>query len=318
MDDSGELVDGLDEIENLLNFKFSFKEIERVLTDVIHLLDPAGVGFRSIKEAIYIQLKRKKIDSQLLQISEAILFKNSGLDILNVKNKLLSDYDESLIEDSLNLIKGCDLAPGLNYSDDQYVVPDLVLMENANNSSVNFVDDQFPIIKIDKELVNSVQQELKKDPNENILDKIQNAKWLLRAVKKRNETVLKVGEIICKKQNAFFKNEPLEIKPLSNKEISDQLGLHPSTISRILRSKYIQTPRGVIPLKSLLISSVSKTRNVTPIQLMEIIKKIIEDEKSKLSDQDIALLLNKKGYSLARRTISKYRLKLNIPSSRKR
>ena len=318
LDDSGELVDGLDEIENLLNFKFSFKEIERVLTDVIHLLDPAGVGFRSIKEAIYIQLKRKKIDSQLLQISEAILFKNSGLDILNVKNKLLSDYDESLIEDSLNLIKGCDLAPGLNYSDDQYVVPDLVLMENANNSSVNFVDDQFPIIKIDKELVNSVQQELKKNPNENILDKIQNAKWLLRAVKKRNETVLKVGEIICKKQNAFFKNEPLEIKPLSNKEISDQLSLHPSTISRILRSKYIQTPRGVIPLKSLLISSVSKTRNVTPIQLMEIIKKIIEDEKSKLSDQDIALLLNKKGYSLARRTISKYRLKLNIPSSRKR
>ena len=318
LDDSGELVDGLDEIENLLNFKFSFKEIERVLTDVIHLLDPAGVGFRSIKEAIYIQLKRKKIDSQLLQISEAILFKNSGLDILNVKNKLLSDYDESLIEDSLNLIKGCDLAPGLNYSDDQYVVPDLVLMENANNSSVNFVDDQFPIIKIDKELVNSVQQALKKDPNENILDKIQNAKWLLRAVKKRNETVLKVGEIICKKQNAFFKNEPLEIKPLSNKEISDQLGLHPSTISRILRSKYIQTPRGVIPLKSLLISSVSKTRNVTPIQLMEIIKKIIEDEKSKLSDQDIVLLLNKKGYSLARRTISKYRLKLNIPSSRKR
>ena len=318
LDDSGELVAGLDEIENLLNFKFSFKEIERVLTDVIHLLDPAGVGFRSIKEAIYIQLKRKKIDSQLLQISEAILFKNSGLDILNVKNKLLSDYDESLIEDSLNLIKGCDLAPGLNYSDDQYVVPDLVLMENANNSSVNFVDDQFPIIKIDKELVNSVQQELKKDPNENILDKIQNAKWLLRAVKKRNETVLKVGEIICKKQNAFFKNEPLEIKPLSNKEISDQLGLHPSTISRILRSKYIQTPRGVIPLKSLLISSVSKTRNVTPIQLMEIIKKIIEDEKSKLSDQDIVLLLNKKGYSLARRTISKYRLKLNIPSSRKR
>ena len=198
------------------------------------------------------------------------------------------------------------------------MVPDLVLMENANNSSVNFVDDQFPIIKIDKELVNSVQHELKKDPNENILDKIQNAKWLLRAVKKRNETVLKVGEIICKKQNAFFKNEPLEIKPLSNKEISDQLGLHPSTISRILRSKYIQTPRGVIPLKSLLISSVSKTRNVTPIQLMEIIKKIIEDEKSKLSDQDIALLLNKKGYSLARRTISKYRLKLNIPSSRKR
>ena len=185
LDDSGELVDGLDEIETILNFRFSFKEIERVLTDVIHLLDPAGVGFRSIKETIYIQLKRKKIDSQLLQISEAILFESSNLDILNVKNKLLSKYDESSIDDSLKLIKGCDLAPGLNYSDDQYVVPDLVLMENTNNSSVDFINDQFPIIKIDKELINSVQQELKKDPNENILEKIQNAKMVIKSSLKK-------------------------------------------------------------------------------------------------------------------------------------
>ena len=318
LDDSGELVEGLDEIENLLDFRYSYKEIEKALTDIIHLLDPAGIGFRSLKETIYIQLKRKNIDSQLLHISEIILFKSSGMNILDVKNKLLNDYDEASVENSIKLIKECDLAPGLSCSDDQYVVPDLIVMENSSKNFVNFINDQFPIIKVDEELVDSVQQALKKDPNESILNKIQNAKWLIRAVKKRNETVLKVGELICKKQNAFFQNEPLEIKPLSNKEISDELGLHPSTISRILRSKFIQTPRGVIPLKSLLISSVSKTRNVTPIQLMEIIKKIIDEEKSKLSDQDIALLLNKKGYSLARRTISKYRLKLNIPSSRKR
>tara|TARA_B100001059_G_scaffold151184_1_gene151052 strand:- start:1166 stop:2443 length:1278 start_codon:yes stop_codon:yes gene_type:complete len=318
LDDSGELVEGLDEIENLLDFRYSYKEIEKVLTDIIHLLDPAGIGFRSLKETIYIQLKRKNIDNQLLYISEIILFKSSGMNILDVKNKLLNDYDEASVENSIKLIKECDLAPGLSCSDDQYVVPDLIVMENSSKNLVNFINDQFPIIKVDEELVDSVQQALKKDPNESILNKIQNAKWLIRAVKKRNETVLKVGELICKKQNAFFQNEPLEIKPLSNKEISDELGLHPSTISRILRSKFIQTPRGVIPLKSLLISSVSKTRNVTPIQLMEIIKKIIDEEKSKLSDQDIALLLNKKGYSLARRTVSKYRLKLNIPSSRKR
>ena len=318
LDDSGELVEGLDEIENLLDFRYSYKEIEKVLTDIIHLLDPAGIGFRSLKETIYIQLKRKNIHNQLLHISEIILFKSSGMNILDVKNKLLNDYDEASVENSIKLIKECDLAPGLSCSDDQYVVPDLIVMENSSKNLVNFINDQFPIIKVDEELVDSVQQALKKDPNESILNKIQNAKWLIRAVKKRNETVLKVGELICKKQNAFFQNEPLEIKPLSNKEISDELGLHPSTISRILRSKFIQTPRGVIPLKSLLISSVSKTRNVTPIQLMEIIKKIIDEEKSKLSDQDIALLLNKKGYSLARRTVSKYRLKLNIPSSRKR
>ena len=124
--------------------------------------------------------------------------------------------------------------------------------------------------------------------------------------------------MICKRQYPLFYNKILEIRPLSNKNIADELGLHPSTISRILRSKYIQTPKGILPLKSLLINSVSKTRNVTPVQLMEIIKNIIESEKTKLSDQDISIILNKKGYNLARRTISKYRLKLKIPSSRKR
>jgi len=318
LDDSGQLIEEIHEIENFLDYQFTYKEIESVLKNVIHSLDPAGVGFRTIKEVIFIQLSRRKIDLKLLEICKIILFENSGIDLLGVKNKLLSLYKENSIDESIKLIKSCDLAPGLSYSQDQYIVPDLVILEDAGNKVVNFINDQFPVISIDKELVNSIQHELKEQPNESIVEKIQNAKWLLRAVKKRNETVLRVGEIICKKQQAFFESEPLEIKPLANKDISDELGLHPSTISRILRSKFIQTPRGVLPLKSLLISSVSKTRNVTPIQLMEIIKNIIDAEKTKLSDRDIALLLNKKGYSLARRTISKYRLKLNIPSSRKR
>ncbi len=318
LDDSGQLIEEIHEIENFLDYQFTYKEIESVLKNVIHSLDPAGVGFRTIKEVIFIQLSRRKIDLKLLEICKIILFENSGIDLLGVKNKLLSLYKENSIDESIKLIKSCDLAPGLSYSQDQYIVPDLVILEDAGNKVVNFINDQFPVISIDKELVNSIQLELKEQPNESIVEKIQNAKWLLRAVKKRNETVLRVGEIICKKQQAFFESEPLEIKPLANKDISDELGLHPSTISRILRSKFIQTPRGVLPLKSLLISSVSKTRNVTPIQLMEIIKNIIDAEKTKLSDRDIALLLNKKGYSLARRTISKYRLKLNIPSSRKR
>ena len=318
LDDSGQLIEEINEIENFLGYKFTYKEIENVLINVIHSLDPAGVGFRTIKEVIFIQLNRKKIDLELLEICKIILFENSGIDLAEAKNKLLRLYKEKPIDASIKLIKSCDLAPGLGYSQDQYIVPDLVILEDAGNKVVNFINDQFPVISIDKELVNSIQQELKEQPNEGIVEKIQNAKWLLRAVKKRNETVLRVGEIICKKQQAFFESEPMEIKPLANKDISDELGLHPSTISRILRSKFIQTPRGVLPLKSLLVSSVSKTRNVTPIQLMEIIKNIIDTEKTKLSDQDIALLLNKKGYSLARRTISKYRLKLNIPSSRKR
>ena len=117
---------------------------------------------------------------------------------------------------------------------------------------------------------------------------------------------------------SFLKDNPLKINPLSNKSLSEELGLHPSTISRILRSKYIDTPKGIMPLKSLLVSSVSKTRDVTPIQLMQLIESIIKNEKKPKSDNKIALELNKRGFNLARRTITKYRKRLNIASSRNR
>jgi RNA polymerase sigma-54 factor len=182
----------------------------------------------------------------------------------------------------------------------------------------DFVTDNFPKIKIDEDLLDSMGQELKKIPNKELAEKIQDAKWLISSVKKRNDTIFKVGELICKKQISFFGENPLKINPLSNKELAEELNLHPSTISRILRSKYIDTPKGIMLLKSLLVSSVSKTRNVTPLQLMQLIKNIISEEKNPKSDNKIAVELNKRGFNLARRTITKYRKKLNLPSSRNR
>ena len=163
-----------------------------------------------------------------------------------------------------------------------------------------------------------MRNELKKNPNKELAEKIQDAKWLISSVKKRNDTIFKVGELICKKQISFFGENPLKINPLSNKELAEELNLHPSTISRILRSKYIDTPKGIMLLKSLLVSSVSRTRSVTPLQLMQLIKNIINEERSPKSDNKIAVELNKRGFNLARRTITKYRKKLNLPSSRDR
>ena len=171
---------------------------------------------------------------------------------------------------------------------------------------------------IDHDLIEKTNTQLKNNPNKELADKIQDAKWLLSSIKKRNDTVMQVGELICKRQISFLQDNPLKINPLSNKSLSDELGLHPSTVSRILRSKYIDTPKGIIPLKSLLVSSVSKTRDVTPIQLMQLIESIIENEKKPKSDNKIAIELNKRGFNLARRTITKYRKKLNIASSRNR
>jgi len=215
-------------------------------------------------------------------------------------------------------IKSCDLSPGLNFENTDYVIPDLKIVLGDKSLSVNFMNDTFPTIKIDEDLIEKTSLQLKNKPNKKLAEKIQDARWLLSSVKKRNDTVMQVGELICKKQNSFFQDNPLKINPLSNKNISDELGFHPSTISRILRSKYIDTPKGIIPLKSLLVSSVSKTRDVTPIQLMQLIGSIIQEEKKPKSDNKIALELNKRGFNLARRTITKYRKKLNIASSRNR
>ena len=144
------------------------------------------------------------------------------------------------------------------------------------------------------------------------------AKWLIRAINKRNETVQNVGTLICKIQANFLLDKSPELKPITNIELAKELKISPSTVSRILRSKYIQTPKGAVSMKSLLASSVSKTRKVTPMQLMEEIQKIVKDEPKKLSDQKISDILNKRGFNLARRTISKYRKKISIPSSRNR
>ena len=130
--------------------------------------------------------------------------------------------------------------------------------------------------------------------------------------------IKKVGEYICSKQIAFFENNPLKMNTLSNKEIANEIGVHPSTVSRILRYKYIDTPKGIMTLKSLLISSVSRTRDISASQLMKLIEDIINSEKKPKSDKKITIELNKRGFSLARRTISKYRKKNNIPSSRYR
>ena len=173
------------------------------------------------------------------------------------------------------------------------------------------------MISLDQSLEGLVKDKKNKASKE-LKEKMGEAKWLIRAINKRNETIQNVGTLICQKQADFLSEKSAELKPLSNLELAKELKISASTVSRILRSKYIQTPKGAVSMKSLLANSVSKTRKVTPIQLMEEIQKIIADEPRKLSDQKISDMLNMRGYNLARRTIAKYRKKVNIPSSRNR
>ncbi len=318
LEENGLLQIDLDEIEELMEYAYSVKEIKNVLVNVIHDLEPAGVGARNFKETIYIQLNKQEIPTEELEIANKILFNPQFSSFEDAESDLLQQYSQDVVASALKRIKQCDLSPGLEFESAHIIQPDLeVIPDNNQNLNVHFRKDNFPLISLDKDLEQLVKNK-KNKANRELKEKMGEAKWLIRAINKRNETVQNVGMLICKIQADFLSNKSAELKPVSNIDLARELRISASTVSRILRSKYIQTPKGAVSMKSLLASSVSKTRKVTPMQLMEEIQKIIEGERKKLSDQKISDLLNKRGFNLARRTISKYRKKINLPNSRNR
>ena len=318
LEENGLLQLDLDEIEALMEYSYSIQEIKNVLKNVVQDLDPAGIGARNFKETIYIQLRKKDISTEQLEIANKILFDPKFSSFEDAQSDLTKYYSKDSIESVLEKIKKCDLSPGLEFESTYLIQPDLEVIPDSNqNFNVRFKQDNFPLISLDQDLEKQVKNKANK-ANKQLKEKISEAKWLIRAINKRNETVQNVGTLICRIQADFLSDRSAELKPLSNVELAKKLKISPSTVSRILRSKYIQTPKGAVSMKSLLASSVSKTRKVTPMQLMEEIQNIVESEKKKLSDQKISDLLNKRGFNLARRTISKYRKKINLPNSRNR
>jgi len=318
LEENGLLQIDLDEIEALMEFSYSTQEIESVLNNIIQDLDPPGVGARNFKETIYIQLRKKDIPTEELEIANKILFNPQFSSFEDAQADLAIHYSKNSIESVLEKIKKCDLSPGLEFESTHLIQPDLEVIPDSNqNFNVRFRQDNFPLISLDQDLEKQVKNKANK-VNKKLKEKIGEAKWLIRSINKRNETVQNVGTLICRIQADFLSDRCAELKPLSNVELAKELKISPSTVSRILRSKYIQTPKGAVSMKSLLASSVSKTRKVTPMQLMEEIQNIVEGEKKKLSDQKISDLLNKRGFNLARRTIAKYRKKINLPNSRNR
>ncbi len=317
LDESGLLSIDLDELEELLEFKSSVEDIRLVLENIIQHLDPAGIGARNFKELVHLQLKRKDLSMNQQELVHEILFNPDFKNFEHAKSTLLDRFPAEEIQQTLSLIKACDLSPGLDFESIQMIYPDVEILPAKEGLDIQFIQENFPQLSLDSEL-EQLAKDKKNTVNIALQEKIADAKWLIRSVKKRNETVREVGELICRMQAEFLLGQSLQLNPLSNLELARELKLSPSTISRILRSKYIQTPKGAVSMRSLLSASVSKTRRVTPQQLMEEIARVISDSPQKLSDQKLVEMLNKRGFNLARRTITKYRLKLNIPNSRKR
>ena len=315
LDESGLLRLNSEELEGLFNHRIQIDKILDVLVSVIHNLEPAGIGARDFKELILLQLKRKNLVQSQLQLIKEILYNPTFHDFKEAQNELQKKFPLEEISIALDLIKSCDLSPGLDFQSTQYIQADIEIIPSEGNLTICFVEENFPKLRFDKELESLTKES---EGSIQLKEKILDAKWLIRSINKRNETVQKVGTLICQKQSKFLLNESIQLNSISNLELAKELLVSPSTISRILRSKYIQTPNGIVLMKTLLSASVSKTKKVTPTQLMEEIKEIILNSSNNLSDQKITELLNRRGFGLARRTIAKYRAMLLIPNSRKR
>ena len=164
IDESGQLLEELDEIEEMLSFKYSISDIKDVLTDIVQKLEPIGVGFRDFKECIKIQINSKKFNHKIKKLCQEILDQNGSESLEEIINTFQKrGYAVKDIEKAMNEIKSCDLSPGLNYENTNYIIPDLKIELKDKSLSVNFINDTFPKIKIDHDLIEKTNTQLKRE-----------------------------------------------------------------------------------------------------------------------------------------------------------
>ncbi len=324
INDDGYLTADIDEISASLDERppATEQEIERTLTK-IQRLDPVGVGARSIPECLVLQLSQ--LDWKTPGLKLAIDIATDHLDLVASRNygelrRGLRTSEEDLHE-ALALVRGCNPKPGLAVSPAgaEYVIPDVFVRKVDNRWQVEISPTGVPRLS-----VNQQYAKLLRGSGEHAVLKsqLQEARWLIRSLEIRNETLLKVASSIVARQTAFLEHGDEAMKPMVLRDIADEIGMHESTISRVTTNKYMHTPRGVFEFKyffsSHLSSSTGEDQSSTSVRAK--IRKLIaaENPQKPLSDSKITNLLKEEGISVARRTVAKYREAMNIPSSSER
>ncbi|WP_307894797.1 RNA polymerase factor sigma-54 [Bacillus swezeyi] len=298
------------------------EEVETVLAK-LQTLEPAGIGARSLKECILIQLRRlpkQTADAEKVMSSYFELFANKAWKELSAAAGL------SLLElqDIQDLITGLTPRPGLLYDAgerDVYIEPDLIIFIQDGKLMLELSSRSFPDIQLNAFYEPFLERRANDDASAFISDKYRQWKWLDNALKQRRETMSRVmGEIIVRQKDYFLKGKN-EIQPLTLKEIADALGIHESTVSRAVKGKFVQTPYELCELKRFFSAKVKDASDghTSSHAVKAHLRRLIEEENKMkpLSDQKLADLLNEKhGVVISRRTVAKYRDQLNIlPSS---
>ena len=324
INDDGYLEASMEEILDILDESppVAQSEIERTLTKV-QRLDPVGVGARSLSECIILQLSQLEWTTPGLQL--AIEIAGDHLDLVATR-----DYGELRrglrvteddLHDALALIRGCNPRPGLAVSPPsaEYVIPDVFVRKIDNRWQVEISPTGVPRLS-----VNQQYARLLRGSGEHpvLKSQLQEARWLIRSLEIRNETLLKVATSIVSRQTEFLEHGDEAMKPMVLRDVAEEIGMHESTISRVTTNKYMHTPRGVFEFKYFFSSHLStesgEDQSSTSVRAK--IRKLInaENPSKPLSDSKITNLLKEEGISVARRTVAKYREAMNIPSSSER
>ena len=320
INDEGYLLADLELIAERMEVEVS--KVEKLLK-IIQKFEPLGVGSRNLKECLNIQINKKTKNILSKEIIKNHFDDFSNKRFNKIQMKLNCSSEE--LNKAINIISSLNPKPGDgSQNNSNFAIPDLIVDEIEGKLVVSLNDGNFPEIKI-----SPVYQEMffTKNNNEKKLDKflkdkIESANWLIQAIQKREITIMKVMNEIIKIQSDFFEGKIRSIKPLILKDIADKINMDISTVSRVTNGKYVQTPWGVYELKHFfsdkLINNYGEKVSTKNIKLLieDIIKK--EDKNNPLSDDIISKMVYEKGFTIARRTISKYREQLNIPIARLR
>lgn len=326
LDEDGYLHDDLQSLRASLapEYLVGLDEIEAVLERVQHF-EPVGVAARSLKECLLIQIRARPADTPARGLAEHLVCRHieelAEVDVARLSRR--TGFAAEDVKAAVALIRSLDPRPGLRFSRDDrdYIVPDAFVHPDGDGWKVTLNRSNMPSLRINRTYSALINSTSGKD-RAYLKEQLKQAEWLISSLDLRNQTLSRVIHAIVKRQTGFLEHGEVAMQPLLQKEIAAEIGMHESTVSRATTGKYIHTPRGTFELKQFFSVAIPTLdgRTVSATAVKARIEGLIrnEDPKQPLSDQALVDCLAKTGWTLARRTVAKYREQLGIPNSSQR
>ncbi|HIB4856674.1 TPA: RNA polymerase factor sigma-54 [Escherichia coli] len=326
VDETGYLTVPLEDIlESIGDEEIDIDEVEAVLKR-IQRFDPVGVAAKDLRDCLLIQLSQ--FDKTTPWLEEARLIISDHLDLLaNHDFRTLmrvTRLKEDMLKEAVNLIQSLDPRPGqsIQTGEPEYVIPDVLVRKHNGHWTVELNSDSIPRLQINQHYASMCNNARNDGDSQFIRSNLQDAKWLIKSLESRNDTLLRVSRCIVEQQQAFFEQGEEYMKPMVLADIAQAVEMHESTISRVTTQKYLHSPRGIFELKYFFSSHVNTEGGgeASSTAIRALVKKLIaaENPAKPLSDSKLTSLLSEQGIMVARRTVAKYRESLSIPPSNQR